>query len=119
VYHAGSLSNRFQRINDQLRRIFNPQHIEAASGDLTFKEFELFDYLISSMAKALAGSRTENNLAAAFAGESMARNRYTFFASIAQKEGCDRIGAISRETAENETSEIGEFVPATFLTATL
>jgi rubrerythrin len=48
------------------------------------------------------GSQTEKNLLAAFAGESQARNRYTFFASIAKKEGYEQIAAIFEETAANE-----------------
>jgi rubrerythrin len=48
------------------------------------------------------GSQTEKNLLAAFAGESQARNRYTFFASIAKKEGYEQIGGIFEETAGNE-----------------
>jgi rubrerythrin len=48
------------------------------------------------------GSQTEKNLLAAFAGESQARNRYTFFASKARKEGFEQIAAIFQETADNE-----------------
>ncbi len=48
------------------------------------------------------GSQTEKNLLAAFAGESQARNKYTFFASQARKEGYEQIGAIFEETAGNE-----------------
>jgi len=48
------------------------------------------------------GSQTEKNLLAAFAGESQARNRYTFFASVARKEGFEQIGAIFEETSANE-----------------
>jgi rubrerythrin len=48
------------------------------------------------------GSQTEKNLLAAFAGESQARNRYTFFASVAKKAGYEQIGAIFEETAGNE-----------------
>jgi len=48
------------------------------------------------------GSKTEKNLLAAFAGESQARNRYTFFASEARKAGYEQISAIFLETAENE-----------------
>ena len=48
------------------------------------------------------GSRTEKNLLAAFAGESQARNRYTFFASEARKAGYEQISAIFQETADNE-----------------
>ena len=50
----------------------------------------------------LKGSQTEKNLAAAFAGESQARNKYTYFASKAKKEGYEQIAAIFLETAENE-----------------
>lgn len=50
----------------------------------------------------LKGSKTEKNLLAAFAGESQARTRYTFFASVAKKEGYEQISAIFMETAENE-----------------
>ncbi len=50
----------------------------------------------------LKGSRTEKNLLAAFAGESQARMRYTFFASAAKKEGFEQISAIFTETADNE-----------------
>lgn len=52
--------------------------------------------------KSLKGTRTEKNLLTAFAGESQARNRYTFFASQAKKEGYEQIAAIFLETAENE-----------------
>src|SRR5512136_912661 len=48
------------------------------------------------------GSQTEKNLLAAFAGESQARNRYTFFASAAKKAGYEQIAALFLETAENE-----------------
>lgn len=50
----------------------------------------------------LKGSRTEANLRAAFSGESEARNKYTYFASVAKKEGYEQIAAIFLETAENE-----------------
>lgn len=50
----------------------------------------------------LKGSRTEKNLLAAFAGESQARNRYTFYAGIASKEGYEGIAGIFLETADNE-----------------
>jgi rubrerythrin len=48
------------------------------------------------------GSQTEKNLLAAFAGESQARTRYTFFASAAKKEGFEQISAIFQETSDNE-----------------
>ena len=50
----------------------------------------------------LKGSRTEQNLMTAFAGESQARNKYTYFASVAKKEGYEQIAAIFEETANNE-----------------
>ena len=52
--------------------------------------------------KSLKGTKTEKNLLAAFAGESQARNRYSFFASKAKKEGYEQIASIFLETAENE-----------------
>jgi rubrerythrin len=54
------------------------------------------------MAQAFKGSKTEKNLLAAFAGESQARTRYTYFASAARKEGYEQIANIFAETAENE-----------------
>ena len=50
----------------------------------------------------LKGSKTEKNLMTAFAGESEARNKYTYFASVAKKEGYEQISAIFLKTAENE-----------------
>jgi len=52
--------------------------------------------------KRLKGSRTEKNLLKAFAGESQARNRYTFFSSVARNEGYEQIAGIFLETADNE-----------------
>ncbi len=54
------------------------------------------------MGKSIKGSMTEQNLLKAFAGESQARNRYTYFASAARKEGFEQIANIFIETAENE-----------------
>jgi rubrerythrin len=54
------------------------------------------------MEKTIKGSRTEQNLLKAFAGESQARNRYTFFAKQARKEGYEQIAALFEETALNE-----------------
>ena len=54
------------------------------------------------MANKYAGTQTEKNLEAAFAGESQARNKYTYFASKAKKEGFEQIAAIFEETANNE-----------------
>jgi rubrerythrin len=50
----------------------------------------------------IKGTKTEQNLKEAFAGESQARNKYTYFASVAKKEGYEKIAAIFLETADNE-----------------
>ncbi len=57
----------------------------------------------------LKGSKTEKNLLTAFAGESQARNRYTYFASKAKKEGYVQISAIFQETADNEKEHAKRF----------
>jgi len=54
------------------------------------------------MNKSIKGTQTEKNLLKAFAGESQARNRYTFFASVARKEGYEQIANVFMETAGNE-----------------
>ncbi len=59
--------------------------------------------------RKLKGTRTEKNLLSAFAGESQARNRYTYFASAARKEGYEQIAAIFTETAENEKEHAKRF----------
>lgn len=61
------------------------------------------------MAKSLKGTKTEHNLLASFAGESQARNRYTYFASVAKKAGYEQIAAIFLETAENEKEHAKKF----------
>ena len=57
----------------------------------------------------LKGSKTEGNLLAAFAGESQARNRYTYFASAAKKEGLEQISTIFEETANQEKEHAKRF----------
>jgi len=59
--------------------------------------------------KSLKGTKTEKNLLQSFAGESQARNRYTFFASSAKKEGYEQICAIFTETADNEKEHAKRF----------
>ncbi len=59
--------------------------------------------------KSIKGSKTEKNLLASFAGESQARNRYTYFASQAKKEGYEQIAAIFQETADNEKEHAKRF----------
>ncbi len=58
---------------------------------------------------SLKGSKTEENLLKAFAGESQARNRYTFSAKIARQEGLEQIGGIFEETAANEEQHAKQF----------
>jgi rubrerythrin len=57
----------------------------------------------------ITGTKTEKNLLKAFAGESQARNRYTYFASVAKKEGYEQIAAIFTETADNEKEHAKRF----------
>ncbi|MFC1807168.1 rubrerythrin family protein, partial [Candidatus Omnitrophota bacterium] len=59
--------------------------------------------------KSIKGTKTEKNLLASFAGESQARNRYTYFASVAKKAGYEQIAAIFQETADNEKEHAKRF----------
>ena len=59
--------------------------------------------------KSIKGTRTEKNLLASFAGESQARNRYTYFASVARKEGLIQISKIFEETADQEKEHAKRF----------
>lgn len=59
--------------------------------------------------KSIKGTKTEKNLLTAFAGESQARNRYTYFASVAKKEGYEQISAIFLDTADNEKEHAKRF----------
>ena len=59
--------------------------------------------------KSIKGTQTEKNLLKAFAGESQARTRYTFFASVAKKEGYEQIAAIFTETADQEKEHAERF----------
>ncbi len=61
------------------------------------------------MEKSLKGTRTEQNLLKAFAGESQARSRYTYFASVAKKEGYEQIAGVFLETAEQEKEHAKRF----------
>ena len=63
---------------------------------------EKFEPIAEVKANPYAGTQTEKNLHAAFAGESEARNKYTYFASKAKKEGYEQIAALFLQTAENE-----------------
>ena len=59
--------------------------------------------------KSIKGTLTEKNLLKSFAGESQARNRYTFFASVAKKEGFEQISGVFMETAEQEKEHAKKF----------
>lgn len=61
------------------------------------------------MKKSIKGTKTEKNLLASFAGESQARNRYTYFAGVAKKAGFEQIAAIFLETADNEKEHAKRF----------
>jgi len=61
------------------------------------------------MGKSIKGTKTEKNLLASFAGESQARNRYTYFSSVAKKEGYIQISNLFLETAENEKEHAKKF----------
>ena len=61
------------------------------------------------MEKSIKGTRTEQNLLKSFAGESQARSRYTFFASVAKKEGFEQIAGVFMETAEQEKEHAKRF----------
>jgi len=61
------------------------------------------------MMKSLKGTKTEKNVLAAFAGESQARNRYTYFSSVAKKEGYEQISWIFLDTADNEKEHAKRF----------
>ncbi|MBU4345930.1 MAG: rubrerythrin family protein [Candidatus Omnitrophica bacterium] len=61
------------------------------------------------MAKSIKGTKTEQNLLASFAGESQARNRYTYFAGVAKKAGFEQVAAVFLETADNEKEHAKRF----------
>ena len=61
------------------------------------------------MEKSIKGTKTEQNLLKSFAGESQARSRYTFFASVAKKEGYEQIAGVFMETAEQEKEHAKKF----------
>lgn len=73
-----------------------------ATGDQVQEVSVVADSTAQTAVRALAGSQTEKNLEIAFAGESQARNKYTYFASVAKKEGYEQIAALLLDTADNE-----------------
>ena len=72
------------------------------------KQIEVPNHLIYNV-MSIKGTRTEQNLLKSFAGESQARSRYTFFASVAKKEGYEQISGVFMETAEQETEHAKKF----------
>ena len=66
------------------------------------KVFIIYHINLGGFVMDYKGTKTEQNLMAAFAGESQARNKYTYFASVAKKEGYEQIAAIFQKTADNE-----------------
>ena len=70
--------------------------------NIHLRKFRHKNIQIHKLMKDLKGTKTEKNLMDAFAGESMARNKYTYFASKARKDGYEQIAAIFEETANNE-----------------
>ena len=66
------------------------------------KQLNVFEKVEKQKTNPYAGTQTEKNLMAAFAGESEARNKYTYFASKAKKDGYEQIAALFLKTAENE-----------------
>ena len=80
-------------------------HTGAMSTDFTCpvcKKDSSFFERVTAPKNPYAGTKTEKNLWEAFAGESQARNKYTYFASVAKKQGLEQIAALFLETAENE-----------------
>ena len=76
---------------------------------LTFKTVSNIKQQVVMEQKSIKGTKTEQNLLKAFAGESQARNRYTFFAGIAKKEGYEQIAGVFLETAEQEKEHAKRF----------
>ena len=73
------------------------------------QEFKITTLKQNKTMKSVKGTLTEKNLLKAFAGESQARNRYTFFASVAKKEGYEQISGVFTETAEQEKEHAKRF----------
>lgn len=73
------------------------------------KSSNFFNLIYLNMAKSIKGTKTEQNLLKSFAGESQARTRYTFFASVAKKEGFEQIAGVFLETADQEKEHAKRF----------
>jgi rubrerythrin len=81
--------------------------------DLAFFVYLMLHFIIIKIQKSITmsikGTKTEQNLLKAFAGESQARNRYSYYAKVAKKEGLEQIAALFTETAENEMEHAKRF----------
>lgn len=84
------------------QEVFAAQSLEQAVCPRCKSVGDKLEVLEAGMSNPYAGTQTEKNLWEAFAGESQARNKYTYFASKAKKEGLEQIAALFLQTAENE-----------------
>ena len=82
--------------------LFHEMAYSKAPAEVMFYTETVGEAIVKGGTKELKGSKTENNLQAAFSGESGARNKYTFSAEVANKEGLEHIAEIFLETANNE-----------------
>jgi rubrerythrin len=92
----------FRKIYSPLKKSTARTKFETAFQSQAVREAAFEDSAINSQFMSLKGTQTEKNLAASFAGECMARTRYTYFSEVAKKQGYEQIAAIFLETAENE-----------------
>ena len=77
---------------------------------LQYKSDVVYNLINKTKAMSIKGTKTEQNLLKSFAGESQARSRYTFFASVAKKEGYEQIAGVFMETAEQEKEHAKKFL---------
>ena len=94
----------YKACKDSEKLIFQDDYMAIVnqSEKLSFRDINIILEERRKMVMNLKGTKTEKNLQAAFAGESQARNKYTYFASKAKKEGYVQIASIFEETANNE-----------------
>ncbi len=90
----------YEYIGDELPADFTCPICKHPASD--FEKVEITDNVSDHPTNQYSGTKTEKNLQNAFAGESMARNKYTYFASVAKKNGFEQIAAIFLKTADNE-----------------
>ena len=85
--------------------VFEAESLETAVCPVCKATGDKLEEIVESKSNPYAGTQTEKNLEAAFAGESQARNKYTYFASKAKKEGFEQIAALFLKTADNEKEQ--------------